>query len=205
MLPADGSYIEMTAYGETLSDVRVVHTAGTVITLSLALADVPPAGTTVTVRWAAATRGRYALSADVVATDGNRVEIRYAGEPAIEQSRHFVRGGGGEPIILVRQGHDDAVGFVHDVSEGSVRAHFTDVDVRPGHQMLLRVQLGGEIVEFPATATKVSSLRQQVPRRGPLSVEIVAVFDSPDEHQARAIRRYIMRHQLLARARGASA
>jgi hypothetical protein len=205
MLPADGSYIEMTAYGETLPDVRVVQTAGTVITLSLALADVPPAGTTVTVRWAAATRGRYALSANVVAIEGNRVEVRFAGEPAIEQSRHFVRGGGGEPIVLLRPGHEDAMGFVHDLSERSVRAHFTDIEVHPGHHILLRLQLGEDIVEFPATATKVNSLRQQVPRRGPLSVEMVAVFDSPAEPHARAVRRYIMRHQLLSRARGGSA
>jgi hypothetical protein len=202
MLPADGSYIEMTSYGETLPEVRVVQAQGTVITLSLALDDVPPAGSTVTVRWAAAPRGRYALAADVVAVDGNRVEVRFAGEPAIEQARNFVRGGGGEPVVLLRDGHEPATGFVHDISERAVRAHFTDIELRPGHEMRLRIQLGDEIVEFPATATKVSSMRQQVPRRGPLSVEMVAVFDSKDEQQAKIIRRYVIRNQLLARARG---
>jgi 3D (Asp-Asp-Asp) domain-containing protein len=202
MLPADGSYIEMTSYGETLPDVRVVHAQGTVLTLSLALADVPPPGTSVTVRWAAAPRGRYALSADVVGIDGNRVDIRFAGEPAIEQARNFVRGGGGEPIALLRPGKEDAVGWVHDLSERAVRAHFSDIEIRPGHTMMIRVQLGDDIVEFPATAAKVSSMRQQVPRRGPLSVEMVAIFEAKDDHQAKIVRRYLMRQQLIARSRG---
>jgi hypothetical protein len=47
-------------------------------------------------------------------------------------------------------------------------------------------------------------MRQQVPRRGPLSVEMVALFTA-DEQQAKLVRRYILRHQLLARARGALA
>ena len=47
-------------------------------------------------------------------------------------------------------------------------------------------------------------MRQQVPRRGPLSVEMVAVF-TPNEGQAKIVRRYIMRQQLKARARGALA
>jgi hypothetical protein len=205
MLPADGSYIEMTSYGETLPDVRVVHVSDTVITLSLAVADVPPAGSTVTVRWAAAPRGRYALSASVVGVDGNRVDIRFAGEPAIEQSRSFVRGGGGEPIQLIRPGHDDAMGWVHDISERSVRAHFSDIELHPGHEMTLRVQLDNEVVEFAATATKVNSLRQQVPKRGPLSVEMVAIFTSKNEQQAKIVRRHVLRHQLLSRGRGALA
>ncbi|GAA0504214.1 hypothetical protein Ade02nite_28210 [Paractinoplanes deccanensis] len=202
MLPADGSYVEMTSYGETMPEVRVVHASGTVITLSLAIADLPPENSTVTLRWAAAPRGRYALAGNVVAIDGNRVEVRFSGEPAIEQSRNFVRGGGGEPIVLLLPGEEAAQGHVHDLSEHSVRARFTDVTVRPGDELTLRIQLDDEIVEFPARATKVNSVRQQVPVRGPLIVELVAVFPDKDEHQARIIRRYIMQAQLRARARG---
>jgi hypothetical protein len=204
-LPADGSYIEMTAYGETLSDVRVVHAEGTEVTLSLALADVPQPGTTVTLRWAAAPRGRYAQDAAVVGTDGNRVDIRFSGEPSIVQARSFVRGGGGETIVLVRPAEEPATGYVHDLSERAVRAHFTDIILRPGAEMLLRIQLDEEVVEFPATAFKVNSVRQQVPRRGPLSVEMVAVFDTEDDRAAKIVRKYIMRQQLMDRARGALA
>jgi hypothetical protein len=205
MLPADGSYLELTSHGETLPDVRVVHAQGAVLTLSLALDDVPPAGSSITVRWAAGPRGRYVRSAEVVAVDENRVDIRFAGEPTIEQARDFVRGGGGEPIALIREGKEDAVGWVHDLSERAVRAHFSDIELRPGHPMLIRIQLGEDVVEFPATATKVSSMRQQVPRRGPLSVEMIAVFDTKDDRQARIVLRYIMRQQMIARSRGGQA
>jgi hypothetical protein len=205
MLPADGSYIEMTSYGETVPDVRVIHAGEEVITLSLALSEIPPQGSAITVRWAAAPRGRYAVTANVAAVEGNRFEVRFAGEPSIEQARDYVRGGGGELILMERDGEDDAVGFVHDLSERAVRAHFTDVIVRPGDEMVLKVQLTDEVAAFPARAIKVSSMRQQVPRRGPLSVEMVAVFDSKDDHTAKMIRRYIMRQQLLSRSRTASA
>ena len=199
-LPADGSYIEMTASGETLPEVRVVHAEGTVITLSLALNDVTAAGSTVTVRWAAAPRGRYASSADVLAVDGNRVDVRVEDEPAIVQARNFVRGGGGEPVVLVPSSQEAATGFLHDISEQSIRAHFTDVEIVAGQEIRLQIQLGTEVVEFRATVTKVSSMRQQIPRRGPMSVELVAVFESKDEQQAKVIRRYVMRQQLMTRA-----
>jgi hypothetical protein len=203
LLPADGSYIEMTSSGETLPEVRVVHASGAVITLSLAAADIPPANSTVELRWPAAPRGRYAMPGHVVSVDGNRVEIHFTGDGTMLQSRDFVRGGGGEPIELVQPDGSAARGFVHNLSEGSVRAHFSDVQVRPGDDITLRVQVADEVVELPARATKVSSMRQQVPRRGPLSVELVAVFDPVDETQARMIRRYIMRAQMTAaRSRG---
>ena len=205
MLPPDGSYIEMTAYGATLPEVRVVHASGAVITLSLAEADVPPEDSSVELRWSAQSRGRYAMAGPVAAVDGNRVEIRFAGELAMKQDRHFVRGGGGEQVVLLRDGEDPAQGFVHDLSERAVRAHFTDIHLVPGDEITLRIQVGDEVVEFPARATKVSTMRQQIPRRGPLSVEMVAVFESQDERQERLIRRYIIRRQALARSRSAQA
>ncbi|HEX5199412.1 hypothetical protein ACFQS1_07240 [Paractinoplanes rhizophilus] len=204
MLPPDGSLIEMTSYGETLPGVRVVHASGAVITLSLALAQVPPANSTVELRWAAAPRGRYAQQGYVVAVDGNRVDVRFTGSPSVLQSRSYVRGGGGEQIVMVRPDREPAEGVVHDMSERAVRAHFTDIELASGEEMVLRILLDEEEVAFPATALKVSSMRQQVPVRGPLSVEMVAIFDDQDEAQATVIRRYIMRHQLLARQRGSA-
>jgi hypothetical protein len=205
MLPADGSYVELTSFGETRPGVRVIHTGHEVITLSLALSEIPPPGSAVTVRWAAGPRGRYAVNANVAAVDGNRFDVRFAGEPLIEQARDFVRGGGGELVLMERDGEEDAVGFIHDLSERAVRAHFTDVTVRPGDEMMLKIQLIDEVVSFPARAFKVSSMRQQVPRRGPLSVEMVAVFEGRDDHTGTMIRRYIMKQQLLSRTRTALA
>jgi hypothetical protein len=205
MLPAAGSYIELTSYGETLLDVRVLHAGRGMITLSLPRDETPPQGSAVTVRWAAAPRGRYAVTANVTEVEDNQFDIRFAGDPSVEQARDYVRGGGGELILMERDGEDDAVGFVHDLSERAVRAHFTDVIVRPGDEMVLKVQLTDEVATFAARATKVSSMRQQVPRRGPLSVEMLAVFEGRDDHSAKMVRRYIMKQQLLSRSRAALA
>jgi hypothetical protein len=205
MLPAAGSYIELTSYGETLLDVRVLHAGRGMITLALPRDEIPPQGSAVTVRWAAAPRGRYAVTANVTEVEDNQFDIRFAGDPSVEQARDYVRGGGGELILMERDGEDDAVGFVHDLSERAVRAHFTDVIVRPGDEMVLKVQLTDEVATFAARATKVSSMRQQVPRRGPLSVEMLAVFEGRDDHSAKMVRRYIMKQQLLSRSRAALA
>ncbi|MEU8237815.1 hypothetical protein AB0C07_06200 [Actinoplanes missouriensis] len=199
---AEGSRLELDNGEDRIPGIRVVRAAGTSVTLSLALDDVPPPGAAVTLRGGGTPRGRYAIRGAVTSTDENRVEIRLIGEPEIEQLRHYVRGGGGENVLLVRPGEVEAIGWVHDISENSVRAHFSDVDVRPGAPMVLRVQLGEDVVEFPAVATKVNAIRQRVPARGPLMVELVAVFEE-DERQAKIIRRYVLRQQ-MARARAAA-
>jgi acylphosphatase len=198
-LPDAGSYVEMTASDEQAARVRVVHTGDAGLTLSTPLAAVPRVGSAVTLRWSAAPRGRYALPCAVVEVDENRVEVRPAGEAQVEQQRHFVRGGGGEQVILRRPDWLDAHGWIRDISEHSVRAHFEGTNVAPGEELQLWIQLGSEIVDLAATASRVAMLPQQVPP-GPMSVEIVAVFDS-DETQARVIRRYVMRQQLLSRTR----
>ena len=200
LFPSDGSRLELDNEGVRVPGVRVVKATGASVTVSLALDDVPPPGATVTLRWPVAPRGRCSVPATVSAIDENRVELRLAGEPVLEQHRHFVRGGGGESVLLVRPGEEEVIGWVHDISERSVRAHFSDVDLRPGNEMVLRVQLGPEVVEFPAVATKVSAIRQQLPARGPMMVEMVAVFENDDDRQAKVIRRYVLRQQ-VARAR----
>ncbi|GIF06502.1 hypothetical protein [Actinoplanes siamensis] len=199
LFPEDGSRVEMEVGGDIHPGVRVVAASPAAVTVSLARADVPLIGATVTLRWSAAPRGRYEVPAAVASTDENRVELRLAGPPQITQNRLYVRGGGGEPIVMTRAGLPDAIGWVHDISERSVRAHFTDVEVRPGHEVFLQVQLGPDVLGLAATVTKASAMRQQVPVRGPLSVEMVALYD-PDEPDAKVIRRYVLRHQLQMRA-----
>jgi hypothetical protein len=91
---------------------------------------------------------------------------------------------------------------VRNLSEQGIRAHFADVDMVPGDAMRLRIQLDADIIEVSAVAAKVAALRQSVPQRGPMSVELVAVLTT-DEIQAQIIRRYVLRQQLLSRARSA--
>ena len=204
LFPPDGSRVELDTGGETFPHIRLVEAAGDIVTLSLALADISlTTGSPVTLRWPAGPRGRHTQRGTVQRIDENRVGVRLLGEVEIEQLRNYVRGGGGESVLLVRASEPEAIGWVHDISEHSVRAHFTGVDLRPGQEMRLRIQLSDEVVEFPAVALRVSSIRQQVPVRGPLMVEMVAIFDR-DERQATAIRKYVMQLQLAARREAAA-
>ncbi|MEV8505304.1 hypothetical protein AB0368_10810 [Actinoplanes sp. NPDC051475] len=198
-LPDAGSYVEMTATDEQAARVRVIHAEDEALTLSAPLAAVPHVGDEITLRWSAAPRGRYSLPCAVVGIQENQVEVRAAGEASVEQHRHFVRGGGGEQVIMRRTGWKDAHGWIRDISEGSVRAHFEGTNVTAGEELQLWIQLGTEIVDIPAVACRVAMLPQQVPP-GPMSVEIVAIFDT-EESLARIIRRYVMRQQLLSRSR----
>ncbi|MEU7907868.1 hypothetical protein [Actinoplanes sp. NPDC049118] len=199
LLPDAGSYVEMTASDEQAARVRVVDTEGARVILSAPLAAVPPVGATVSLRWSAAPRGRYVLACTVVEVDANLVEVEAHQQPVVEQQRHFVRGGGGEQVLLRRPGYPEANGWIRDISEHSMRGHFAGAVVNGGDDLRLRIQLGNEVVELAAVATKVAALPQRVPP-GPMSVEMVAVFDL-DESQARIIRRYVMRQQLLSRTR----
>ena len=83
-----------------------------------------------------------------------------------------------------------------------MRAHFADVAVHEGTEFRLRILLEPDVVEVDATAAKVASLRQSVPQRGPMSLEVVALLTA-DETQAQTIRRYVLRQQLLTRSRNA--
>ncbi|HEU4349173.1 MAG TPA: hypothetical protein VFR35_15465, partial [Actinoplanes sp.] len=139
-LPAAGTLVELTASEQPpLCGVRVVAAEHAEMTLSLARTDVPAAGAAVTVRWPAGARGRYALNATVVTVEENRVGLAASAAPVIEQHRNFVRGGGGEHVLLCRPGHPDALGWIRDISEQGVRAHFADVDLRPGDDIRLRI------------------------------------------------------------------
>jgi hypothetical protein len=199
LLPDAGSYVEMTASDEQAARVRVVDAEGRRLTISAPLVAVPVRGATVTLRWSAAPRGRYALTCTVLDVDENRLEVEASGEPLVEQQRHFVRGGGGEQVVMHRTGFPDANGWIRDISENSMRAHFEGTNVRDGEDLRLRIELGTEVITVDAKASKVEALPQQVPP-GPMSVELVAIFSS-DEAQARIIRRYVMRQQLLSRTR----
>lgn len=200
MFLSDGSRVEMAHGTRIVHEVRVARATDAAVTLSLALDDIDMIpGDGVFLRWPAGLRGRYALRGTVAGVDGNRVDVRVDGNPEIEQLRDYVRGGGGESVRLVMPGAPERYGRVHDISERSVRALFHGAGFEPGQETRLRVQLADEaVVDFPATVLRAATIRQQVPVRGPLLTEIVAIFEQ-DERQAKIIRRYVMRLQLEAR------
>jgi len=199
--PAAGTLIELTpAEQPPVCGVRVVAAERDELTMSLAQSDVPAVGTAVTLRWPAGLRGRYVLAATVVSVDETRVQVTTTGTPGVEQNRNFVRGGGGEHVLLRRPGQPDVLGWIRDISEQGVRAHFADVELHAGDAIRLHIQLDAEVVEADAVVLKAEALRQSVPQSGPTSVEMVAVL-SCAEMEARVIRRYVLRQQLLTRTR----
>jgi hypothetical protein len=199
LLPDAGSYVEMSVSDEPTARVRVVDAEGTRLILAAPRNAVPGVGSAVALRWSAAPRGRYALSCRVLDVEENMIEVEAQRQPVVEQHRNFVRGGGGEQVVLRRAGNPAASGWIRDISEHSMRGHFAGAEVNGGDDLRLEIQLGNELVVLDAVATKVAALPQRVPP-GPMSVEMVAVFE-PDESQARIIRRYVMRQQLLSRTR----
>lgn len=201
--PDIDTLVEMTAVDVAARAARVVQTDGPVLILSLPLDDVPLDGAPVTVRWPAGDRGRYVQAGTVTGVDENRFAVELTGEAIVEQQRNFVRGGGGEEIVLRRPGHPDAPGTIRDIAEQSLRAHFVDVELKDGDKLVLSILLDREVVEVNAVAAKVDSLRQSIPTPGPISVEVVAVFTT-NEPQAKLIRRYVLHQQTLARARMAA-
>jgi len=200
VLPDAGTLVELTTPDESPHcGVHVVAAEDAVVTLSMAPAAIPAVGARVTLRWSAGPRGRYVLNGTVLAADENRIDVAAASAPEVEQNRNFVRGGGGEHVLLRRPGCEDAVGWIRDLSEQGIRAHFAGAELAEGDEVRLHIQLDADMVAVTAVATKVASLQQTVPHPGPLSVELIAVF-TPDETQAQIIRRYVLRQQLLARS-----
>lgn len=151
-------------------------------------------GDSVTLRWPGGPRGRYTVSGTVGEAAGARVVVAVTGQPRLEQVRRFVRGGGGEKIWVRPTDSAEAVaGYAHDLGEQGLRARFDGRKAEPGQQVVLLIELDDDSVEVPATVLD-SRVDDQV--------EVVFAFQ-PDEPQAQAIRRHVLRRQMLDRARAA--
>jgi hypothetical protein len=148
----------------------------------------------VTLRWPAGRRGRYTVAGTVRQAAGTRLDVLVTGAAEIEQVRRFVRGGGGEKVWARLPGRADAVGgYVQDLGEQGLRARFEGRQAAPGQDVVLLVELDDDSVEVPATV---------IESRADVTIEVVFAL-RPDEPQAQAIRRHVLRRQALARARAA--
>jgi hypothetical protein len=173
---------------------RVVRLDDGLLTLRLASAAIPVVGLgdPVVVHWPAGRRGRYALNGTVRQTHGPTIAVAIGGEPEIEQTRRFVRGGGGEKLWVQQPGVSGAVtGQVCDLGEQSLRARLDGRSVPPGEEVALLIELDDGSLELPATV---------LDSRVDDEVEVVFAFQ-PTEPQAQAIRRHVLRRQVLTRKR----
>jgi hypothetical protein len=178
---------------------RVEFAQDDLLILRMPDGELPPVGREVTLRWPAGPRGRYALAGTVAkampphgGTPG-RLVLTIVGEPVLEQLRRFVRGGGGEPAKLTRPGHTTVEGRLRDISEQGLRGVFPGIQTMRGERVTIQAQLETDLIRVTGTVLKLVDGRPH---------EIVVEFD-PGEPQARVIRRYVLRQQMLARAREA--
>ena len=205
-MPEVNTLIELAIIGGEAYSSRVEDRHGERITvaapLDLLVADVPEIGREVTLKWPLGGRGRCSTTGQIVDVHHGLVatwEVKVTGQFRIEQNRRYVRGGGGEPIRLRRalDAEDPTVqGRVIDLSERSVRCRVSDLTIKAGDPVATWIGLDDEVIEVGGSVLRV------VDKPDEKAHGIVVVFE-PGEAQATAIRRYVMRQQLLARAREA--
>lgn len=198
-IPAVNTLVEVSILGGDSYRSRVEDAGPGLITvaapLNLPAQDRPEAGTQVTIRWTAGARGRYAAPARLVELIRGAVPrwvTRPSGPVAVEQSRQYVRGGGGEPVVLLRHNPDDpspVTGYVVDLGEGGLRARFTGTEITVGERVVVTLILDGDTIDAPGRAYRAAA--------GP-GAQVVIVFDL-GERQAQVIRRYVIRDQMRSR------
>ena len=195
--PGLHSTVTLSTSGGLTVRARVELSQDGVLTLRVSAAVPPPPlghGDPVTLRWSAGARGRYTVPATVQGAAGARLTVTVPGEAVLEQVRRFVRGGGGEKVWVRPADSAEAVaGHVQDLGEQGLRARFDGKQAQNGQRVVLLVELDDDTIELPATVLD-SRVDEQV--------EVIFAFE-PDEPEAQAIRRHVLRRQMLARARTA--
>ncbi|HKT00174.1 MAG TPA: hypothetical protein VJT31_11640 [Rugosimonospora sp.] len=151
------------------------------------------------VRWSAGPLGSASAPARLSLEDGvsARLLIELVGPVELKQNRRFVRGGGCETVELRREVADDRAvytGWVVDLSEASIRARFADLPAAVGESVSLGVDLGGPRVEALGQVLKVT------PGAAGDMASIVVGYEL-EEAQASAVRRYLLRREMLVRSR----
>jgi hypothetical protein len=186
--------------GTTLS-ARIEVIEGGQLTVGVPTGNRPAVGTPVMLHWPAGPRGRYALAGTIVrvvpaaGAGPTHLVVDAPGEPRLEQQRRFVRGGGGEPVTLHPAGDAAIVGSLYDIAEQGLRARCSELPGGPGTPVTAQVDLHGQPVEVDGAILNIG-----LAATGEYDVVIEFVAD---ESLAQTIRRYVLRQQMLARARTA--
>jgi hypothetical protein len=195
-MPGPRSTVTLTTADGAAVRARTERSRDGLLTLRMSVAapSLLTVGDAVTIRWPAGLRGRYTVDGTVQEAAGTRLDVLVTGEAEIEQVRRFVRGGGGERIWARLPDRADAVGgYVQDLGEQGLRARFDGQQAAPSQDVVLLIELDDDSVEVAATVLE---------SRADVAVEVVFALQ-PDEPQAQAIRRHVLRRQALARARAA--
>ena len=192
-MPGLNSTVTVTTADGVAVRARVELSQDGLFTLRTSTAVSLPAtvGDAVTLRWSAGPRGRYTVGGTVREAAGARLGVMVTAQPQIEQVRRFVRGGGEKVWVRPTDSAEAVGGRVQDLGERGLRARFDGRQAQPGQQVVILIELDDDSVEVTATVLDC---------RVDDEVEVVFSF-VPDEPQAQAIRRHVLRQQVRARAR----
>jgi PilZ domain len=195
-MPGPHSTVTLTTADGVAVRARVELSQDGLLTLRTSAAASPPAtaGEAVTLRWSAGRRGRYTVDGIVREAAGTRLAVAVTAQPTIEQVRRFVRGGGEKVWVRPVDSAEAVGGWVQDLGEQGLRARFDGRQAEPGQDVVLLIALDDDSIEVAATVLECR-----------VDDEVEVVFSYlPDEPQAQAIRRHVLRRQVLARARAAA-
>lgn len=125
-----------------------------------------------------------------------RWQLRIVGEPRRQTRRTFVRGGGGEPVRLIRLDGDPKPvdGWVNDISEGGVRCRLLTGDFGRDDRLEVLIGLGDAQV---TVSGRVLFVRYDPETE---DFELVVTYETV-ETNGRTIRGYILRRQMEERRR----
>jgi hypothetical protein len=198
-LPGINQLIEIVLADGALFPSRVEDVVGGryMVAAPLAAVETPTPGSSLALAWVAE-QSRYALQVvwlGLTKQHPPRWEVEVAGEPRLQSRRRYVRGGGGEPVVLRGVGEvpDRTVlaGEIIDLSESALRFRARDTEYVPGDEVNVGFQLQEHHLE---TLGRVQALR---PVDGG-AVDVVVDFEIRED-VARAIRHYVYQRQLAER------
>lgn len=204
-LPKINSLLEVAVTPEATLPSRIEDVDGDLLTIAAPTGigdlEVPDADAVLEIAWIA-NRGRYVMRVTMVGRTREqppRWFVRASGRPRLKSRRRYVRGGGGEPILIATTERDPAgswSGRVIDVSEGGVRCRIEQTDLVPSEPVTVRI----ELPDGPVVLTgSVLALREPM-EPDAKGVDVVAVYEAPRVEGDR-LRRHVLAWELAERRR----
>jgi hypothetical protein len=198
-LPAINTLVDVSLASGATYPSRIEGVTGDLLQVAaplVAIRSVQP-GVTMEVAWLR-DGGRVAAPARLTGVTDDHApcwEVQVLGDARRQTRRGYVRGGGGEPILMRR---DDSVppveGVVIDIGEGSVRARLRLCDFEAGDSVDLSVELGRDRAELAGQVLDIRHLKETG------HFDLIVAFEAT-ETLRRVIRGYILRRELEERRR----
>jgi hypothetical protein len=198
-LPAINSLVDVSLASGATYPSRIEGVTGDLLQVAApldAIRSVQP-GAALEVAWLR-DGGRVAAPAQLTnVTDDHSPcwELRVLGDARRQTRRGYVRGGGGESVLMGRADAESSVeGVVIDIGEASVRARLRMCDFQPGDDVDVSVDLNGDLAAVTGSVLDVRQLKETG------HFDIIVAFE-PTEALRRVIRGYVLRRQLEERRR----